>query len=129
LNRFKKYVGLEDTQKFISIILISGVILSTFFVIVGGIFYLIKSGNALPKYHIFRGEPAGLKSITGIIKNLFSLRSEDVIQFGLLLLMLTPVARVLFTFVNFLHEKDYIYVLVAFIVLSVLCFSLISGGA
>ncbi len=129
MERIKKYVRIEDTQKFISIILITGVILSTFFVIAGGVFYLISSGSSIPKYHIFRGEPAELKSITGIIKNVLSLRSEDVIQFGLLLLMLTPVARVLFTFITFLHEKDYTYVLVAFIVLSVLCFSLISGGA
>jgi uncharacterized membrane protein len=125
----KNRVGIEDTQKFISKILISGVIISTLFVIAGGLFYLISTGSANPKYHIFRGEPAEFKSIFAIIKNLFTLRSENIIQFGLLLLMLTPVARVLFTVITFLHEKDFIYVLVTFIVLSVLCFSLISGGA
>jgi uncharacterized membrane protein len=126
---FKNPDRIEDIQKFISKILITGVIISTLFVISGGLLYLISSGSAIPKYHIFRGEPAELKSILAIIRNLFTLRSEDIIQFGLLLLMLTPVARVLFTVITFLHEKDYIYVLVTFIVLSVLCFSLISGGA
>ncbi|MEJ2050958.1 MAG: DUF1634 domain-containing protein [Calditrichota bacterium] len=125
----KNQVRIEDIQKFISKILITGVIISTLFVLAGGLLYLISSGSGIPKYHVFKGEPAGMKSILAIIKNLFTLRSEDIIQFGLLLLMLTPVARVLFTVITFLHEKDYIYVLVTFIVLSVLCFSLISGGA
>ncbi len=124
----KKHIRIEDTQKFISKILITGVILSTFFVILGGLFYLINFGNSTPKYYVFRGEPAELRSIAEIIKNVFTLRSEDIIQFGLLLLMLTPVARVLFTLVAFLQEKDFIYVSVATIVLSVLLFSLLTGG-
>jgi uncharacterized membrane protein len=51
-----------------------------------------------------------------------------IIQFGLLLLVATPVMRVAFTVVAFLIQRDRIYVGVTIIVLSVLLFSLAGGG-
>jgi uncharacterized membrane protein len=50
-----------------------------------------------------------------------------VIQFGLLLLVATPVARVVFAMVAFARQHDYMYVIVSLIVLIVLLYSLTGG--
>jgi uncharacterized membrane protein len=47
-----------------------------------------------------------------------------VIQFGVLLLIATPVARVIFSLVEFALEKNWLYVLITGIVLGLLGYSL-----
>jgi uncharacterized membrane protein len=68
----------------------AGVIIAAVFVLIGGIFYLIKYGTDFPEYKIFSGEPSDLRSVHGILEDAFSLRSRGIIQLGLLLLMCTP---------------------------------------
>lgn len=118
----------QGTQKFISFILIAGLVVSTVLVIYGGILYLAKSGNSQPYYHTFKTEPSDLKTVKGIIGLLHSGNPKGIMQTGLLILMLTPVARVIFALLAFAHERDYTYVIVAGIVLGVLCFSIIAGS-
>jgi uncharacterized membrane protein len=88
----------------------------------------VRHGGELPAYSVFRGEPSDLRSIPGIIGGLFDLRGRSLIQFGLLLLIATPVARVAFSMVAFALEKDRMYVVITSIVLAVLVYSL-AGGA
>ena len=94
---------------------------------IGGIMYLIRYGQSAPSYHVFRGEPAYLRDLYGIFSDLLSLRSRGIIQFGILLLVATPVARVAFSVFVFLLRKDRIYVTVTCLVLAALIYSL-SGG-
>jgi uncharacterized membrane protein len=51
-----------------------------------------------------------------------------LIQFGLLVLVATPVARVLFSVIAFIYERDWTYVAITMIVLALLCYSLFGGG-
>jgi uncharacterized membrane protein len=118
----------QGTEKVISYILIAGLVVSTVLVIYGGAMYLAKFGNSQPHYHTFRAESSNLNSVKGITGLLHSGNPQGIMQTGLLILMLTPVARVLFALLAFAHERDYTYVIVAGIVLAVLCFSIISGG-
>ncbi len=104
--------------------LLFGVIVASFFVFIGGIFYLTEYGTGFPEYKIFSGEPADLRSVHGIAADAFSMRSRGIIQFGLLLLMFTPVAWVSFLLFAFAKEKDRTYVIVTAIVLAALLFSL-----
>jgi len=103
----------------------AGVIVASVFVLIGGIFYLTKYGTDVPEYKIFSGEPTDLRSVHGTVADPFSLRSRGIIQFGLLLLMFTPVACVAFLLFAFAKEKDRIYVVVTTIVLAALLFSLV----
>jgi len=48
---------------------------------------------------------------------------------GLLLLIATPIARVAFSVVAFLVERDRVYVLITIIVLALLVLSLLIGGS
>ena len=52
-----------------------------------------------------------------------------IVQLGLLLLIATPVARVAFTLVAFAIQRDRMYVLVTTIVLALLLYGLLFGGA
>jgi uncharacterized membrane protein len=52
-----------------------------------------------------------------------------VIQLGLLLLVATPVARVIFSVFAFAWERDWLYVLLTLIVLAVLLYSLFAAHA
>ena len=97
-------------------------------VLAGAIIYLIRYGANMPDYSIFRGEPAEFRSVGGIVKAAFSLRSRGLIQLGLLLLIATPVARVAFSIFAFALQRDRIYIVVTLIVLGVLIYSLAGGG-
>jgi uncharacterized membrane protein len=50
-----------------------------------------------------------------------------VIQFGLLLLIATPVARVVFSAIAFAVERDKLYVAFTLTVLAILTYSLMGG--
>lgn len=117
----------ERVEQIISILLRSGVITAAGIVLIAGILYLIRHGASSPHYGVFHGEPADLRSVSKILTSALSLRSRDIIQLGILLLIATPVARVAFSLLAFTLQRDRIYILVTSIVLGVLLYSL-GGG-
>lgn len=104
-----------------------GVSLAAIVVVVGGLIYLIHFGTLAPDYRVFRGEPSDFRHPSGIISEALSFSGRGLIQLGLLLLVATPVARVVFSVFAFAKERDWIYVVITLIVLSVLTFSLFGG--
>jgi uncharacterized membrane protein len=118
----------EQVDRIISTILRNGVAVAALVVLVGGILYLLRYGTTPPDYRVFRGEPADLRSVSGIIRDVLSFRRRGVIQFGLLLLIATPVVRVAFSVLAFALQRDRTYVIVTLIVFAVLIYSLIGGG-
>lgn len=114
----------ERVELIIGDLLRAGVVLAAVVVVAGAIIYLLRHGNALPHYRVFQGEPADLRSVSGILADALALRGRGVIQLGLLLLIATPVARVAFSVVAFALQRDRMYVVVTLIVLGVLIFSL-----
>lgn len=123
----KHAISDETIDTVISILLRVGVAISSLTVLAGGALYLIRHGQQMPNYHIFKGEPSQLRSVWGVIKTATTLSGRGIIQFGLLILIATPVMRVAFTVFSFLLQKDRVYVGVTLIVLSVLLFSLAGG--
>ena len=105
----------------------AGVLLSASVVFIGAVIYLLRHGRAPVEYHIFRGEPAALRSLGGIVREAFAGRGRGIIQFGLLLLIATPVARVAFSIWAFGKERDGMYVAFTSIVLAILLYSLIGS--
>ena len=101
-----------------------GVTLAAAVVLFGGTVYLLRHGLEAPHYRVFVGEPAALRSVSGIVRDALALRGRGLIQLGLLLLIATPVARVAFSVVAFAVQRDRLYVAVALIVLAVLTYSL-----
>jgi uncharacterized membrane protein len=122
--------GFDDQriEIIIGTLLRTGVLLAAAVVLAGAIMYLARYGHGIPDYKSFHGEPERLKSLTAIFHGAVALHPRDIIQFGLLLLIATPIARVLFSAIAFAIERDYVYVLVTLIVLGILCYSLFGSN-
>lgn len=106
-----------------------GVLLAAFVVVVGGVIYLFHYGGRQADFSMFRGEAAALRTAPAIVSGALRLHGKSIIQLGLLLLIATPVARVVFSAIGFVFERDYLYVALTLIVLAVLLYSLIGSGA
>jgi uncharacterized membrane protein len=119
----------QKLETMVGNLLRAGVSLSAFVVMLGGVIYLVRHGRSPADYRVFRGEPSDLKSLGGIIHEVFGLRGRGIIQFGLLLLIATPVARVALGIWGFAAERDRMYVLFTCIVLAVLLYSLLGAGS
>lgn len=106
-----------------------GVLLSAVIVAIGGVMLLTRHGSDVPLYSSFRGEPYELSTLTGVARGLFARDPRAIIQFGLVLLIATPVLRVAFTLVAFMLQHDRKYVLITAIVLTLLLYGLVFGRA
>ncbi len=118
----------RSIERLVSVLLRTGVLVSGAVVLGGGLYYLLRHGGEAADYHTFHGQPSVDRSVAEIVKSAFALRPRSIIQFGVLLLIATPIARVAFSLVGFALEKDRTYVVITAIVLAVLLYSLISGA-
>lgn len=103
-----------------------GVLSSALVVLAGAAVYLARHGNQAPDFHVFAGEPADLRTLPGIFREAVSLSGRGLIQLGLLLLIATPIARVVFSVIGFIREHDRLYILFTLLVLAVLLYSLLA---
>jgi uncharacterized membrane protein len=111
----------------IGVLLQVGVLLAAAVVVLGGIIFLAHHGASIPSYHVFQGEPTDLSTVSGIFHDALAFEGRGIIQLGLLILIATPVARVVFSIVGFALERDTLYVYVTILVLVILIFSLAGG--
>jgi uncharacterized membrane protein len=112
----------------LGLLLRGGVILSAAVTLIGGIMYLVAHGSEPASYHVFAGEPAGLRTVGGVISGVARGDSASIIQLGVLLLIATPVARVFISVIGFARERDWMYVGCSLLVLALLLYSLAHGG-
>lgn len=101
-----------------------GVVTAAAVVLVGAVVFLVRHGAAAPAYHSFRGEPSDLRTIAGIWGDVVRGSGRGLIQLGLLLLIATPVTRVVLSLAVFAAQRDARYVLITLVVLAVLLYSL-----
>jgi uncharacterized membrane protein len=104
-----------------------GVSLSAFVVLVGGTLYLREFHAPMPDYSQFHSSRAPYRSVIVILASLTHLQSKSLIDFGILLLIATPIGRVLFGVIGFSMEKDRMYAAVSAIILAILLASLFTG--
>jgi len=114
----------ERTEQIIGTLLRAGVILSTVVVLLGAGFFLFRHGDETYDYRTFQGQPEYLCKPAGIVEASRDQRGGALIQLGLLLLIATPVARVVFSVFAFAMQRDRTYIIVTLVVLSVLFYSL-----
>lgn len=111
-------------EQFLGTLLRTGVIMAAVLVLLGGTIYLLRHGSEEAELRLFHGEPAELRNVEGVIESALAIRGRGIIQLGLLVLIATPVARVLFSVIGFAREGDWTYVVLTLIVLGVLLYSL-----
>jgi uncharacterized membrane protein len=124
-------VGFKDTdmQAVIGWILRIGVIISMLIVVIGGVFFVRRHGHSIPNFHKFNNIPPFIRDPAGVFDGVVHLKGQAIIQLGIMLLIATPVMRVVFAIIGFLLEKDYLYTLISLVVLSIILISMISGHA
>jgi uncharacterized membrane protein len=105
-----------------------GVLLAATVVLLGGIMYIFAHAGERTHYRAFVARPLVLRHPHALLRGLVAGDASAVIQFGILLLVATPICRVLFAVVAFFLEKDRLYVAVSMLVLAVLLFGMLRGG-
>ncbi len=119
----------EAVEQLLGNLLRVGVIVAAAVATLGGTLYLVRYGAISADHRNFVGEPAALRSVSGILAGAAALEPAALIQLGLILLVATPIARVAFSLVAFALQRDVTYVLVTAVVLGILIFSLFVGHA
>jgi uncharacterized membrane protein len=114
----------DRVEGLISHLLRAGVVIAALVVIGGAVPYLGQHPRARVDYRTFHSVPDNLKIVHGIIPTALSGDSRGIMQLGLLLLIATPIARVMFSAVAFAIERDRMYVGFTLLVLAVLLYSL-----
>lgn len=120
----KNTISDDRIEQIVGNLLRVAVIISGAVVLVGGVIYLVRHGAQMPDYGVFAGIPKDLRSLGDVIKVAENIRGAGIIQLGILLLIATPVARVLFSVAAFLMQRDYMYTAFTLIVLTVLLLSI-----
>jgi uncharacterized membrane protein len=114
----------QRIETWVGVLLRTGVMLAAAIVLTGGILYLAHTPGPRPDYSHFHAEPLQFTQFTSILHGVATLNPESIIMLGLLVLIATPVARVLMCIVGFLFERDRLYVAISAIVLAILLYSL-----
>jgi uncharacterized membrane protein len=106
-----------------------GVITAAMIVLLGGVLYLVGNGTTAPSYRSFHAAARHSDNLAGMARNIRALNHDGIIQLGLLVLIATPILRVVFSVIAFALERDLVYVVVTLVVLAVLLYSLLAKGA
>ena len=102
----------------------AGVLAAALVVIAGAVLYLDAHARDRVDYHTFHAQPEQLRSVHGVVNAAVEGEAAGILQLGLLLLIATPIARVIFSVFAFALEGDRMYVAFTLIVLAVLLYSL-----
>jgi uncharacterized membrane protein len=129
----------EEDQRLevaIAMLLRIGVVIAAALVAIGGIMALRHPESTVPNFRVFHapGEAAtdaqasaAIYSISAVFRQLGHGSGASIIALGLLVLIATPIARVVFAVVGFARERDMLYTVISFVVLAILVFSLVHG--
>jgi uncharacterized membrane protein len=110
----------------IALLLRVGVGLASIISIFGAVRYWMQGVQKTAAYGVFRVQSPELSSLHGIIRGALLGHGESLMQLGLVVLIATPIARVVLSLVGFWLERDRLYVALTFLVLLVLGYSLLS---
>ncbi|KQR65223.1 DUF1634 domain-containing protein [Pedobacter sp. Leaf176] len=125
----KRNLNDKDIQVILGTLLRAGVIISMSIVLIGGAIFLVHNQGGITDYKVFKPELSNFSSIAAIFKGVLTFQGDAIIQFGILMLIFTPIARIVFAVFSFLIERDYLYVLIGFIILAIITISLNGGLA
>ena len=123
-QELKHKVDDKDLERIMGGLLRYGVLASLIVVLIGAVFYLSQHGNEAPSYKKFLGEPKKFSEIKQVWSFTLQGRGRSIIQLGLFILIATPIARIVFSIIGYILERDYLYIAITLIVLSIILFNL-----
>lgn len=121
-----------DIQQLIGNTLRIGVTTACAIALIGGLYYLWQHGSEpMPDLTTFSYAEASryteFTTFDGILRGILDLTAGSWIQLGVLVLMLTPMLRVFLSLFDFVAQRDWTYVLITSIVLSIIIGNSIGG--
>lgn len=129
----KEFWAERDMELFIGKFLRYGVITSCIITMFGGILYLYQHGGQMPDYspipdgQPFPGVAHYLRELSTILPRMATFDGAAIIQFGVCVLIATPILRIVISVIAFLVEKDYLYVGITLVVLSIILANMFLG--
>ncbi|HYV96846.1 MAG TPA: DUF1634 domain-containing protein [Gemmatimonadaceae bacterium] len=111
-------------ERAVSRVLRAGVIMAVVLGVAGIGVHIARGGAVLPNVSKFSGEPPDLTSIRAIVRAAARLDGLALVQLAIVVLILTPLARVLVMFAGFARARDRLYVGISLIVLAALVYGL-----
>lgn len=104
-----------------------GVTIAAMIVFIGGVMYLAQHGGSLRDFQQFHSAAPAITTVGGILGSAAHLEPRGIMGLGILLLIATPVCRVIFGVVGFALLRDKLYTAISLVVLGVLVFSFVTG--
>lgn len=128
----REFWGERDVEQYIGKLLRYGVMLSCAITLFGGVIYLFQHKGVMVDYSpVPTGMAFGvedyLRELNTIFPRMLDFDGAAIIQFGVLVLIATPIIRVAFSAFSFLIEKDYLYVVITLIVLAIIMANMLLG--
>jgi len=108
--------------------LLVGVSIAALVVFAGGILLLRQPLLPIPDYTHFHAVDPSLRSLKGITGSAFHLNPRAIVQFGLIILIATPIARVVYCIFGFARQHNKLYTSISTLVLVILLYSLSKGA-
>ena len=121
-----------DIQQLIGNTLRWGVILACLLATIGGVYYLMEHGlDPVPDYRHFDVASAAAQTnyttLGGLWQGILHGDAASCVQVGVIVLILTPIARVVLSLFDFIVEQDWLYVAITAIVLAVIISNSLGG--
>jgi hypothetical protein len=121
-----------DIQQLIGNTLRWGVILACLLATIGGVYYLMEHGlDPVPDYRHFDVASAAAQTqfttLGGLWQGILHGDAASCVQVGVIVLILTPIARVVLSLFDFIVEQDWLYVSITAIVLAVIISNSLGG--
>lgn len=116
----------RDLEASLATVLTAGTALAAAVLLVGLVVYLLRDHGTQLDFKAFVARRQS--GVFGVFRDAAQMDGASVMQLGVVLLILTPVTRVLFTLLAFLYKRDWMYVVVTVIVLSVLLYGLFGNA-
>ncbi len=128
----REFWGERDVEQYIGKLLRYGVVLSCAITLLGGAVYLFQHKGVMVDYSpVPKGMAFGvdeyLRELNTIFPRMLDFDGAAIVQFGVLVLIATPIIRVAFSVFSFLIEKDYLYVVITLIVLAIIMANMFLG--
>jgi len=105
-----------------------GVVFASTVVAAGGLFYLQDHVEERADYRTFVAHPLSLRRPAELVSGIARGDATAIIELGILLLVATPIARVVFAVVGFAIERDKLYIAISLTVLAVLLYGMLRSG-
>lgn len=102
-----------------------GILLAATVMLTGGVMYALAHSGERSDYRVFTARPIQLRHPVALLGGIARGDPSAIIALGILLLVATPICRVIFAVVAFAIERDRLYIAISLTVLTVLLYGLL----